>query len=63
MRSSSNLPQTGDGYGAQEMRPARVMGIQDRLEKALEERPLLLACISALITAILASLAMVDAFP
>jgi hypothetical protein len=39
------------------------MGIQDRLEKALEERPLLLAFISALITALLAILAVVEVFP
>ena len=45
------------------MRPARIMQIQDRPEKALEERPLLLAFTSALVTAFLAILAMVEVFP
>jgi hypothetical protein len=39
------------------------MGIQDRIEKALEERPLLLAFVSALVTVLLAVLAMADVFP
>jgi hypothetical protein len=62
-RASRSLPQTGDALGAIGMRPARIMRIQIRLEKALEERPLLLACTSALITAFLAILAMVEVAP